>query len=158
MSPASAPAASQSKAEHDILFQTWFKSVGPRTYAAQLKRAANGNHFLVLTEGKRDDKTEEVRKTRLFVFSEDFVEFFKMLHDTAVFIKANPVPEEVKNKRNRFWSKQNGKRGDAPSGKSSAPAAQPRRPGNGPVRPGTRPESRGPSQDRRPSGFAKARA
>jgi Protein of unknown function (DUF3276) len=158
MSAASPPAATQSKADHEILFQKWFKSVGPRTYAAQLKRAGNGNHFLVLTEGKRDDKTEEIRKTRLFIFSEDFVEFFKMLHDTAVFIKANPVPEEVKNKRQRFWSKQNGKQGGTPSGKSSPPAAQPRRPGTDSVRPSPRPESRGPSQNQRPSRFAKARA
>ena len=47
------------KPEPKILFQQFFKSVGPRTYAAQVKQAANGNHFLVLTEGKRDDKTNE---------------------------------------------------------------------------------------------------
>ena len=28
--------------EHEILFQKFFKSVGPRTYAAQVKRAKNG--------------------------------------------------------------------------------------------------------------------
>ncbi len=93
------------KVEAEILFQKYFKSVGPRTYAVQMKRAGNGNHFLVLTEGKRDDKTGEVRKTRLFLFSEDFVPFFRMLHETAQFIKANPVPEEVKKKRDRFWAK-----------------------------------------------------
>src|SRR4051812_35560996 len=43
----SAPAA---KPEQEILFQNYFKSVGPRTYAAQVKKAGNGNHFLVLTE------------------------------------------------------------------------------------------------------------
>src|SRR5437588_9342050 len=42
------------KPEEAILFQTFFKSVGPRTYASQVKRPANGNHFLVLTEGNRD--------------------------------------------------------------------------------------------------------
>src|SRR4051812_21949153 len=68
------------KKEAKILFQQYFKSVGPRTYAAQIKEAGNGNHFLVLTEGKRDDATGEVRKTRLFVFSEDFTEVFRMLH------------------------------------------------------------------------------
>jgi hypothetical protein len=93
------------KPEADILFQTYFKSVGPRTYAAQVKRAGNGNHFLVLTEGKRDEKTEEVRKTRLYLFSEDFVAFFKMLQETSLFIRANPVPEEVKKKRERFWAR-----------------------------------------------------
>ena len=91
--------------EHEILFQKYFKSVGPRTYASQVKRANNGNHYLVLTEGKRDESTGEVRKTRLFVYSEDFVELFKMLQATAQFIKANPVPDEVKKKRDRYWAK-----------------------------------------------------
>jgi len=93
------------KPEPKILFQKYFKSVGPRTYAAQLKEAGNGNHFLVLTEGKRDEKTGEVRKTRLYVFSEDFVEFFRMLHDTAVFMREHPVPEAVRQKRAKFWAK-----------------------------------------------------
>src|SRR5689334_13186406 len=60
------------KPEPKILSQKYFKSVGPRTYAAQLMEAGNGNHYLVLTEGKRDEKTGEVRKSKLFVFSEDF--------------------------------------------------------------------------------------
>ena len=93
------------KAEPKILFQKFFKSIGPRTYAAQLKEAANGNHFLVLTEGKRDDKTSEVKKTKLLVFSEDFTEFFRMLHETVQFIKANPVSAEVKQRRQKFWAK-----------------------------------------------------
>jgi|SRR5687768_10921396 len=94
------------KADHEILFQQYFKSVNPqRTYAAQLKRANNGNHFLVLTEGKRDESTGEVRKTRLFIYSEDFVELFKLLQATAQFIRANPVPDEVKKKRNRHWAR-----------------------------------------------------
>ena len=95
------------KPEPKILFQKYFKSVGPRTYAAQLKEAGNGNHFLVLTEGKRDEKTDEVRKTRLFIFSEDFVEFLKMLHETAVFVREHPVPDAIKRKREKFWEKQN---------------------------------------------------
>jgi hypothetical protein len=93
------------RAEPEILFQKFFKSTGPRTYAAQVKRAGNGNHFLVLTEGKRDEKTGEVRKTKLFVFSEDFPAMFHMLSETAQFIKANPVPPEVRKKRERFWAK-----------------------------------------------------
>jgi hypothetical protein len=63
------PQAPAPKSEAKILFQRYFKSVGPRTYAAQVKQAGNGNHFLVLTEGKRDDSSGEVRKTRLFIFS-----------------------------------------------------------------------------------------
>jgi len=93
------------KPEPQIIFQKFFKSVGPRTYASQMKRAGNGNHFLVLTEGRRDEKTGEVRKTRLIVFSEDFVEFFHMLHETAQFIKANPVPDNVRQRRASFWAK-----------------------------------------------------
>src|ERR1700735_2306410 len=93
------------KEEPKILFQKFFKSVGPRTYVAQLKEATNGNHFLVLTEGKRNDKTGEIRKTRLFAYSEDFVEFFRLLQDTAHFIKANPVDPQVKARRAKFWAK-----------------------------------------------------
>jgi len=95
------------EAEHEILFQQYFKSANPqKTYAAQLKRASNGNHYLVVTEGKRDESTGEVRKTRVFVYSEDFIPFFKMLQAAAVFIKDHPVPDEVKKKRERFWAKQ----------------------------------------------------
>lgn len=106
----------KAKPEAAILFQTYFKSVGPRTYAAQLKEAGNGNHFLVFTEGKRDEKTGDVRKTKLYVFSEDFRAFFKMLHETAVFIRENPVSEEVKRKRERFWAKHNGAAGSSAKG------------------------------------------
>ena len=102
--------------EQKILFQKFFKSVGPRTYAAQVKEANNGNHFLVLTEGKRDDATGDVRKTRLFVFSEDFAEFFDLLEQTARFIKAHPVPEEVEQRRRRFWAKKSGVAPAAPAG------------------------------------------
>jgi Protein of unknown function (DUF3276) len=93
------------KPEPKILFQKYFKSVGPRTYAAQVKEAANGNHFLVLTEGKRDEKTNEVKKSRVYLYSEDFVEFFRMLHETAQFIKANPVDSKVKAKMAKIWAK-----------------------------------------------------
>jgi hypothetical protein len=103
--------------EPRILFQKFFKSVGPRTYAAQLKEAGNGNHFIVLTEGKRDEKTGEIRKTRLFVFSEDFPEFFSMLKGLADFVKAHPVPAEVRRKRERFWARQSQA---ASSGQSSS--------------------------------------
>src|SRR5438876_430115 len=79
--------AAGKNAEPKILFQKYFKSVGPRTYAAQLKEAGNGNQFLVLTEGKRDPETNEVKKLKLFVYSEDFPAYFRMLHETAQFIK-----------------------------------------------------------------------
>src|SRR5215210_2278913 len=74
------PAAPRKDAQHEILFQNYFKSVNPqRTYAAQVKKAGNGNHYVVFTEGRREDATGEVRKTRIFVYSEDFIAFFKML-------------------------------------------------------------------------------
>lgn len=115
--------ASGPKPDAEILFQTYFKSVGPRTYAAQVKKAGNGNHFVVLTEGKKDDQTGEPRKTRLFVFSEDFKDFFKMLQETAVFIRENPVPDEIKKKREKFWARQGG---DASAvGRSNAVSAAP---------------------------------
>ena len=127
----SAPAASKSasgaasapKPEPKILFQKFFKSVGPRTYAAQVKEAGNGNHFLVLTEGKRDEATGDVRKTRLFVFSEDFPEFFRLLQATAQWIRANPVSPEVAKKRKRYWAK---KGSEAPAPRPpAAPRAAP---------------------------------
>ena len=98
-------AGGKGKEESKILFQKYFKSVGPRTYAAQLKEAGNGNHFLVLTEGKRDPETNEVKKLKLFVYSEDFPAYFRMLHETAQFIKAHPVPQEIKMRRMRYWAK-----------------------------------------------------
>lgn len=106
-------------AEHDILFQKFFKSVGPRTYAAQVKRARTGNHYLVLTEGKRDEQSADVRKTRLFVYGEDFVEFFRLLKSAAEFIKANPVSPEVERKQAMYWAKKNAKAG------RNAPAPRP---------------------------------
>jgi hypothetical protein len=125
--PRARTAPAGGKAEHEILFQKYFKSVGPRTYAAQVKRANNGNHYLVFTEGKRDESTGEVRKTKLFVFSEDFVEFFRMLQDTAHFIKAHPVPDDVKQRRDKFWAKQNDQAGTKAN--PAAPARTPSPPG-----------------------------
>jgi hypothetical protein len=103
--PQSGSGSGSAKAEPKILFQDFFKSVGPRTYAAQVKQAGNGNHFLVLTEGKRDEKTGDIRKTRLFVFSEDFDAFFKLVERASAHIKSHPVPIEVRKKRQNFWAK-----------------------------------------------------
>lgn len=93
------------KPEPKILFQKFFKSVGPRTYAAQVKQAANGNHFVVLTEGKRDEKTNELRKSMVYIYSEDFSQFFQLMKATAEFCRDNPVPDEVKAKRAKVWAK-----------------------------------------------------
>jgi hypothetical protein len=93
------------KPEPKILFQTYFKSAGPRTYAAQVKEAGNGNHFLVLTESKREKGSDEPRKTRLFVFSEDFEAFFDLIKQTAEHTRKNPVPENVRRRQEQFWKK-----------------------------------------------------
>lgn len=79
--------------DHPVLFQQFFKS-GSRTYAAQVKQATNGKPFLVLTEGKRDPKTDEVKKSKLFVFSEDLTEFFHLLQETATFLR--PLRQQMK--------------------------------------------------------------
>lgn len=99
----SKPNESKEKKPDPILFQTFFKSVGPRTYAAQMKEAKNGNHYLVLTEGKRDPKTDELRKISLYLFSEDFQKFFHLMRETADWIKANPVSEEVAQRQAKRW-------------------------------------------------------
>src|SRR5689334_14102317 len=122
--PAAAAGSAGSKgAEPKILFQKYFKSIGPRTYAAQLKEAGNGNHFLVLTEGKRDPVTNEVKKLKLFVYSEDFNAFFRMLHDTAQFIKAHPVSPEIKMRRMRYWAKKEAEQATAARVAAEAAAA-----------------------------------
>jgi hypothetical protein len=143
--PAPAPAAGQ-KPEHKILFQKFFRSVGPRTYAAQIKEASNGNHYLVLTEGKREEGSDEVKKTRLFVYSEDFGLFFRMLHETAQWIRANPVPDEVKKKRQRYWEKHGAKDDSAAGMEPPVPparqSANANRNGAGASKAGRRPATR----------------
>ena len=98
-------AAASSAKEPKILFQKYFKAVGTRSYAAHVKENDKGNQFLVLTEVKRDPETGEAKKTKVFVYSEDFAHYFRMLHETAQFIKAHPVSEEVKLKRQRYWAR-----------------------------------------------------
>ena len=44
---------------------------------------------------------------RFFLYSEDFVEFFKMMQKTAVFIREHPVPADVKSRQDRKWAKAN---------------------------------------------------
>jgi hypothetical protein len=78
----------------------------------------------VVSEPVTDYTSGDVWKTRLFIYSEDFGEFFKLLQATAVFIRANPVPDEVKKKRTRFWAK-----------KAAESATQPKTDPNGPTSP-----------------------
>jgi hypothetical protein len=131
--PAARPKSSRgAKDDHKILFQKYFKSIGPRTYAVQIKQSNNGNHYIILTEGKRDLMTNEVRKTRLFVYSEDFAHYFRMLHETAQFIKTHPVPEEIKLRRQRYWAKKEAEAAtaarEAAERQAAAASAKPIRP------------------------------
>lgn len=77
-----------SQSERPVLFQKYFKSAN-RTYASQVKLAASGKRFLILTEGTRDPETAEVKKHYLRVFENDLKEFFSMLQETVVFLRAN---------------------------------------------------------------------
>jgi len=70
-----------------------------------VKEAGNENHFIVLTEGKRDNKTGELRKTKLFIFSEDFDSFFQMVRRTAAFVRDHPVSDKVRRRQEKFWAK-----------------------------------------------------
>jgi hypothetical protein len=122
-SPSAGAAAAK---EPKILFQKYFKSVGTRSYAAHLKENDKGNHFLVLTESKRDPATGETKKTKVFIYSEDFAQYFRMLHETAQFIKGHPVSEEVKLKRQRYWARKEAEQAAAarlaPARVAAAPA------------------------------------
>jgi hypothetical protein len=93
------------KPEPKLLFQRFFQSVGPRVYTAQLKQLPNGNHVLVLQEERRDPKTGEVRQSRTHIYGEDFTAFFRMLHETAGFIREHPLPADVRKRRAEFWAK-----------------------------------------------------
>jgi hypothetical protein len=106
-SPAGAVAATRDKAEAKVLFEKLMQTAGPRSYAAHVKELPNGNHLLILSEGKRDGETGEIRTSRLLIYGEDFSAFFKLLHETAGFIRANPLSDEIRQKRNKFWAKKN---------------------------------------------------
>jgi len=125
----SAAAAAAAK-EPKILFQKYFKAVGTRAYAAHLKENDKGNQFLVLTESKRDPASGETKKTKVFIYSEDFAQYFRMLHETAQFIKAHPVPEEMKLKRQRYWARKEAEQAAAArlAPRVAAAAATPVRP------------------------------
>ena len=60
----------------------------------------------MLTEGRRDRNTGELRKIKFLVWSEDFRAFFDLLRETAGFIKANPVPEEVRTRQAKRWARE----------------------------------------------------
>jgi hypothetical protein len=110
-----ASAPGPEKKPPEILYQKYFKSAGPRTYAVQVSRARNDNQFITLIEGRRDPETNEVRKTRLLVFSEDYVEFFHLMHEVAVWVREHPLPEDFRERRRQYWSKKNKTGGQHPA-------------------------------------------
>jgi hypothetical protein len=146
---AAAPASKEPK----ILFQKYFKSVGTRSYAAHVKENDKGNQFLVLTEIKRDAETGETKKTKVFVYSEDFAQYFRMLHETAQFIKAHPVSEEVKLKRQRYWARKEAEQAAAARVGPSrvVPAARVATAAATPVRPAKVTSAKSASNNRRPA-------
>jgi hypothetical protein len=70
----------------------------------QVSRARNDNQFITLIEGRRDRETNEVKKTKLLVFSEDYVEFFRMMHELALWVREHPLSEEFREKRKQYWA------------------------------------------------------
>jgi hypothetical protein len=86
-------------------------------------------------EGKRDGSTGEVRKTRLFIYSEDFVEFFRLIKSAAEFIKAHPLPADVRAKREKYWAGQRQRQQDVRS-RPAAAGARSRPPTHGTLGPG----------------------
>lgn len=70
-----------------------------------MKEASNGNQALVLIEGKRDAETGEVKKHKLYLWSEDFPAFMEMFEAVRKHIEEHPVPEAVRAKREAFWKK-----------------------------------------------------
>lgn len=73
--------------ERPVVFQKYFKS-GSRTYASQIKIASNGKRYLALTEGVRDPQTQELKKHVVRVFEDDLKEFFSMMQETVVYLRA----------------------------------------------------------------------
>lgn len=69
-----------------VLYQKWFKT-GAQTYAVQIGADRQGRRSMILTEGRRDVQTGQVEKIRFLVGPRDLVPFFRMLHETAVFLR-----------------------------------------------------------------------
>jgi hypothetical protein len=116
------------KSEPRVLFQKFFKSISRRHYAAKIKETPDGNQFLVLTDERMDQETGELKKSKVTIHSEDFMHYFRMLHDTAQFIKTHPVSEDLKMKRMRHWAKKEAEQVAAARLAAEAAAAKPARP------------------------------
>lgn len=73
--------------EKPVIFQQYFKN-GNRTYASQVKVSQIGKKYLVLTEGHRDPKTQELRKHTICVFEQDLKQFFAILQETVLYLRS----------------------------------------------------------------------
>ena len=73
------------------VIKTWaFDSVGPRKYALQIRRAANGNPCLKIVEGvPQPDGT--FRRFELTFWSEDFPRLFQTLEEVRAYMQANNI-------------------------------------------------------------------
>lgn len=55
-----------------------------RSYFFDLKRAVNGNNFLVITESRFDKKTNQSRRSSLILFKEDLTGFIGKLKEITL--------------------------------------------------------------------------
>lgn len=86
------------KTENDIIFSKTIKA-GKRIYYLDVKENRKGELFLVITESKQitvnsGDKQEQVfEKHKIFLYREDFNNFFESLAQIVEYIeKNNPTP------------------------------------------------------------------
>ena len=77
--------------ERPVVFQQYFKN-GNRTYASQVKVSQTGRKYLVLTEGHRDSKTQELKKHTIYVFDQDLKQFFALLQETVLYLRSAKEP------------------------------------------------------------------
>lgn len=95
------------------IVKTWlFDSIGPRKYAVQIKKAANGNPFMLIVEGVPSTNGDGTfRRFSVNLWSEDFARFFGVLDEVRAYMAANNIktPEGHKydpNKPRKFGAKQ----------------------------------------------------
>jgi hypothetical protein len=96
------PNSARPRAERENVRAWTFQSAGPRKYALQIQKAANGNPCLRIVEGTPlQDGT--FRKFDLTIWSEDFGAFFETLEQVRSYITEHNIrtPEGHKYDPNR---------------------------------------------------------
>lgn len=97
------------------------KSVGSRTYFFDLKEAKTNNTYLQITESRpKGAEAEGFEQNRIFLFSEDFDEWFKTLGDVYRHLKAHPDQAKPPGRREPDQAKE---RRRANGRKNTRPAA-----------------------------------